>query len=164
MKIITTTYIQGNVIDTEADLLVNAANGKGYMGGYIGRFFQFKGVSEAIHYIDPSIEKMIKNKCKKQIFKCGDIIHTDSGTLKFSQGILHAITMDKPGQTSDISIVKSCLRNIMVFCFENNVKTVALPLLGTGTGKVSEEEVINLYDDMLVSSNTLFKIVRYKKK
>ena len=157
------TYIQGNVIDTEADLLVNAANGKGYMGGFIGRYVLFKGVSETIHYFDPSIERMTKNKFKKQVVKCGDVIHTDSGKLPFSKGILHAVTMKKPGQNSNISIVKDCLQNIITFCNENNIKTVALPLLGTGTGKVNEDEVTNLYETMLQPSDTLFKIVRYTK-
>lgn len=152
----------GNIIDIDAEILVNPANAKGYMGGLIGRFILLKGVAETIHYYDPSIEKKTKALIKTNTFKRGDIFHTESGKLKFSKGILHTVTMMKPGQVSNIDVVKNCLINIIDYCAKNNIKTVALPLLGTGTGKVNKDMVIQLYEEMLLLSDTHFKIVHFK--
>jgi len=123
-----------------------------------------KGVAESIHYFDPSIEKVSKKVIRANTFRCGDVFHTGAGNLAFPKGILHAITMMKPGQASNIKIVKECLINLLRYCDTNNITAVALPLLGTVTGKVNKEEVISLYEEMLHESNTHFKIVHYTKK
>lgn len=70
--------------------------------------------------------------------------------------------MMKPGQTSNIDVVKLCLINLLHYCEMNNIETVALPLLGAGTGKVNKHEVLNLYEKMLSVTKTHFKIVHYK--
>lgn len=155
-------HFYGNVIDIDAEILINASNAQGYMGGILGRFFKLKGVAETIHYAEPSIEKIAKKEFKKRTFQCGDILHTNSGRLPFSKGIIHAVTMKKPGQTSNTGIIKECLNNILAFCKEKNVKSAALPLLGAGTGRVDKDEVIQLYESMLQDSDTLFKIVHYR--
>lgn len=151
--------IKGNVIEVEADLLVNAANSKGWMGGLLGRFIPMRGVAETIHYTDPSIEKAAKKEARKQNVGCGDVFLTSSGSLGFPSGVLHAVTMEKPGQTSAIGVVERCLENIVRFCEEERVKTAAMPLLGTGTGKVNEGEVLRLYESKLEKSEVLFYIV-----
>lgn len=51
-------HFYGNVIDIDAEILINASNAQGYMGGILGRFFKLKGVAETIHYAEPSIEKI----------------------------------------------------------------------------------------------------------
>ncbi|MFY0519278.1 macro domain-containing protein [Lysinibacillus sp. UGB7] len=156
------THLYGDVIGIEAEVLVNPSNAKGYMGGLIAKYFHMKGVAESIHYLDPSIEKVSKKVLKSSIFKCGDVFHTGAGSLGFPKGILHAITMMKPGQSSNIHVVKVCLINLLHYCEINNITTVALPLLGTGTGKVNKDEVIRLYEEMLSDSKTHFKIVHFK--
>ncbi|MFJ7982155.1 macro domain-containing protein [Lysinibacillus xylanilyticus] len=120
-----------------------------------------KGVAESIHYSDPSIEKVSKKVIKTNTFRCGDVYHTGAGKLDFPKGNLHAITMMNPGQASSIEIVKECLINLLLYCDTNNISTVALPLLGTGTRKVKKEEVISLYEEILLDSNIYFKIVHY---
>jgi len=158
------THTGLNVLDIEAELLINAANGKGWMGGVIGRFVRLKGVAESIHYVDPSIERLAKKEAKRLQVKCGDVFLTDSGKLGFPKGILHAVTMDRPGQISNLNIIESCLKNILKFCSEKNINTVAIPLLGTGTGKLQKFDVLDLYQDMLKSSNTLFNVSHYRFK
>lgn len=152
-------YLQENIIHTKADLLVNAANGQGYMGGFVGRYICLPGVAESIHYADPSIERISKKECKKRKVLRGEIFHTESGNLDFPKGIVHAVTMQKPGQRSDLETVEVCLLNIIKYCYENNVKTVAIPLLGTGTGRLDKKKVSYLYETLLGPLDTVFKIV-----
>ena len=153
----------GNVIDIKSDLLINASNGKGWMGGIIGRFILLKGVAETIHYADSNIEKAAKKEARKRNVQCGDVFLTDSGKLDFPKGILHAVTMLKPGQLSNLNIIERCLNNILIFCEENDIKTTTIPLLGTGTGRVNREDVLNLYENLLQPSDTIFKVVQFKR-
>lgn len=155
--------VVGNIITIEGELLINASNGKGWMGGIIGRFFPLKGVAETIHYADPTIEGLAKRESKKMKVKKGDTFHTPSGKLNFPRGILHAVTMDKPGQLSDIPTIEKCLENINRFCDEHKINTVVMPLLGTGTGRLNKEDILNLYNQHLSKSKTVFKIAHYKK-
>lgn len=60
-------YLKGNLINIKAELLINAANGRGWMGGLLGRFIHLKGVAEAIHYADHSIERLAKKEAKRNI-------------------------------------------------------------------------------------------------
>lgn len=160
-EIIMIKHVYGNAINIEAELLVNASNSKGWMGGLMGRFIPLKGVAESIHYADPSIERLAKKQARKLKVNCGDVFLTSSGKLKFPKGILHAVTVKKPGQTSELSIIKKCIVNILKYCEENSVKSVSLPILGTGTGRVSTQDVLNLYNEMLQTHKTLFYIVHF---
>ncbi|MGX1266754.1 O-acetyl-ADP-ribose deacetylase (regulator of RNase III) [Rossellomorea marisflavi] len=152
-------YVQGNVIDVKAELLINAANGEGWMGGLIGKYLSLKGVAETIHYADPTIEKWAKSEAKARKVKEGDVFLTPSGSLGYTQGILHAVTMSSPGQSSNIGTVELCIKHIIKFCEENRINTVTIPLLGTGTGKLNIDEVVKLYEHSLSSSETLFTVV-----
>lgn len=148
-----------NILDVEAELLINASNSKGYMGGFIGRFIPLKGVAETIHYADHTIEKQAKRKFKKAPVPCGGVLHTTAGKLPHARGILHAITMEKAGQKSSLVIVRQCLISILDFCERDKVNTVAIPLLGTGTGRVDKYAVLKLYEELLQESETLFYVV-----
>lgn len=152
----------GNILDVDAELLINASNGKGWMGGLLGKFVLLKGVAETIHYADSNIEGLAKKEVAKRAIKLGDVFLTDSGKLPYSNGILHAVTMLKPGRLSNIKVVEKCVDNILNYCEENKIKTVAIPLLGTGTGRVNANEVLRLYENKLAASKTLFNVVTYK--
>nr|AKO69684.1 appr-1-p processing domain-containing protein [Aeromonas sp. Ne-1] len=153
-------YINGNIIEVQTELLINASNGKGWMGGVLGRFILLNGVAESIHYRDHTIERLAKKTVRDMKVKCGDVFHTHSGKLNFPKGILHAVTMLKPGQKSNLSIIETCLDNILKFCKDNNINSVAIPLLGTGTGRVKESKVLKLYNDKLSSSKVIFYVVQ----
>ncbi|PJO44928.1 hypothetical protein [Lysinibacillus xylanilyticus] len=112
------------------------------MGGILDRYFLMTGVAESTHYLDPSIEKVSKKMIKTNNFRFGDVFHTGAGNLDFLKGIF--------------------LFNLLRYYDTNNITTVALPLLGTGTGKVNKEEVISLYEEMLHDSNTHFNYAKKK--
>lgn len=152
-------YIQGRIPYIEGDVVVNAANAVGWMGGLYGRFKKMEGVAESIHYADPSIERISKRLFKKEGAKAGQVIHTSAGSLNYPGGILHAITMNKPGMESNLSIVKECIDNIVIYCESKHVNTVVLPLLGTGTGRLDRKAVLDLYEKKLKNSITIFKVV-----
>jgi|APAga8741244001_1050109.scaffolds.fasta_scaffold09406_6 O-acetyl-ADP-ribose deacetylase (regulator of RNase III) len=149
----------GNITAVDSDLLVNASNGKGWMGGIVGRFIELRGVAESIHYIDYTIEKEAKKYCKLNKPKNGETFITGSGKLPFTKGILHAITMKNKGMRSNEGIVRECAINIAKFCKENHINSVSIPLLGTGTGRVNIQSVLDIYLEYFRDHSTLFKIV-----
>lgn len=127
------THIEGNILDVNAEILVNASNGKGWMGGLIGRFIPLKGVAETIHFNDPTIERIAKKEAKVKQPKCGDIFVTSAGKLNFKKGIIHAVTMHEPGQTSNLETIRTCIKNILFYCEENKIKSVKSIILAWKT-------------------------------
>lgn len=138
--------VKGSITDIAADAIVNASNGVGYMGGLLGRFVQLKGVAESIHYATKGIVEKEAKKVVKSGVGEGTVFTTSAGNLQASF-IIHAVTMDKPGQRANISTIKGLLPKILSKAYELQVKSIVLPLLGTGTGRLSKEEVLALYEE-----------------
>lgn len=155
--------LSGNLLDFKSDLLINAANGNGWMGGILGRYVPLKGVAETIHYNDHSIEREAKLICRSKNINLGDIYITSSGSLGFKEGVLHAVTMLRPGQKSDILTIGKCITNIGVYCQEKAIKTATIPLLGTGTGGLDKEEVMEIFEKKFRNHSTYFKVIHYKR-
>lgn len=44
-------YVAGDITTIQADVIVNAANAKGYMGGWLGKYVRLRGVAGSIHYV-----------------------------------------------------------------------------------------------------------------
>lgn len=132
------------------------------MGGFIGKYFRLKGVAESIHYADGSIEKQAKTICKNENLSPGDIFLTTAGKLQFKNGILHAITVLKPGRSSNVKTIEKCLKNIANYCALNNIPSAAIPMLGYGTGKLESKEIKILFEKYLSNHATNFLVVELK--
>lgn len=149
--------IRGDITEIRADIIVNAANGIGYMGGIIGKFVKLNGVAEAIHYKTKGVvEKEAKEATKKSRYlllhgyKAGEIFVTGAGNLHATH-IIHAVTMRFPGMTTNVEVIKVLLPQIVSKACELKAKSLAIPLLGTGTGRVSKDKVIKLYKDFFAN-------------
>ncbi|MCM3032876.1 macro domain-containing protein [Niallia sp. MER 6] len=158
------TFIDGNIANVKADVIVNASNGIGYMGGLIGRFIKLKGVAESIHYVDHSIEKEAKRICRKNLIKPGDVFVTNSGQLPCNY-IFHAVTMFLPGTWSSIKSIETCILNIIKLGEEYKVETIAIPYLGCGTGSLKKEQLNNLYEFYFKKHDSItFMIIDWSRK
>ena len=64
------------------------------------------------------------------------------------------------------SWIKEVLDEIILQCYEHNIKTIAMPLLGTSYGKLSDIQIIDLLQDRLIhnKSQKPKKILIYNKK
>lgn len=90
--------------------------------------------------------------------KVGDIYVTSAGRLSYN-GILHLVTMKIPGIWSSLKTVEKCLYSLVYYCSMNNINTVALPALGTGTGSLDYKKVGDLYINVLSQNSSLFVVV-----
>lgn len=145
--------------DTTA--IVNASNGQGFMGGKKGVVHRRCGVAESLHYESKgAIEPLAKAKCKKHSlfgYGAGKVFVTQAPNLKCDY-IIHAITMRFPASKAKIKNIKKLLPEIVHISEKLNCKSVAIPLLGTGTGRLNRTEVLDMYSDYLKQSKVMFYI------
>lgn len=138
-------FYKGDITKVEADAIVNAANAKAWMGGFLGRIFRLHGVAESIHYeTRGKVEKEAKLQVQLMNPSPGEVYVTSASTLP-AKWILHAVTMPSPGMCSNLSIIEKCLDSIILQAQKLQVESIAIPALGTGTGKVPLNDVAWLY-------------------
>lgn len=149
------TIVDTDITDIKADVIVNASNGIGYMGGKRGITVKLKGVAESINFkTKGATEKEAQTVAKKNKYlpislcghKAGEIFVTGAGCLD-AQYIIHAVTMRYPAGSTNMNIIKSLLPKITAKAHELNARTLAIPLLGTGTGRLAKDKVLTLFVD-----------------
>ena len=106
--------IKEDITKIKVDIIVNASNGLGFMGGFICRYIKCRGLAEYINFITKGkVEKEAKQNCKinknfPRYFnhlKKGDIFITNS-YLDNCEKIYHAITMTYPGTKSSLNTIE----------------------------------------------------------
>ena len=133
--------VKSDITELKADVIVNAANNKGFMGGGVAAAIKHKG--------GKAIEDEAVRKCPINI---GEAIFTTAGALK-AKYIIHAAVMgidfSRPhiasggippasmgivaGKADEVSIRSAC-RNSLRVADELGVESIAFPALGCGVG------------------------------
>ena len=127
-KGLTITVVQGSLLDVDAQVIVNAANSHGLMGG---------GVAGVIRRVAGF---QVEDEARKQApIPVGMAVLTSGGRTKF-RGIIHAPTMPEPAMRIPPSNVGAATRAALALANEQGFQSLALPGLGTGVGKVSPQE------------------------
>ena len=153
------TYIQGDIVAAQADIVVNAANGFGWMGGILSRKIKLHGIAEAINYAtNGKIEKEIK--AARKIYWPGEVFFTNGyGIGKI--GMIHAVTMLIPGWRTKEKTVRKLLPRIVELAVEKGAKTIAIPWLGCGTGQLKVERVRKIYEEYFETISSLEVTIYY---
>lgn len=153
-RIMSVKRIQGEIAQAQADIIVNAANGCGWMGGKRCQSELHQGVSEHINYYTKgAVEKEALISARKYPhisswicgYKAGDFFTTSSGGLTCKQ-IIHAVTMRYPGSRSKMKYIISLIPKIFDYCSNSGYKSIAIPCLGCGTGGLKSYDVISLIE------------------
>jgi O-acetyl-ADP-ribose deacetylase (regulator of RNase III) len=119
---------KGDLTQIDCDAIVNPANSFGYMGG---------GVAGAIKRIGGiEIEKEAASKAPIEV---GKAVATTAGTLPCKY-VIHAPTMKQPAMRIDVENVKLATQAALELGIELNLKTIAIPGMGTGVGRVPVED------------------------
>lgn len=142
--------VNGDICKSDCEIIVNAANGIGFMGGILGWFIKFSGVSESINYeTKGKVEREAWKKCIKHYligYMPGSIYCTKGYNLK-CKCIIHAVTMWFPGTFSTMGTIKKLLPKIIAEAKKRNMRSIAIPLLGTGVGHLNHDKIMKLYED-----------------
>jgi len=119
---------RGDLTQISCGAIVNPANSFGYMGG---------GVAGAIKRIG-GIE-IEKEAISKAPIPVGTAVETTAGKLSCKY-VIHAPTMKQPAMRIDKENVKLATQAAMKLGVKLNLKTIAIPGMGTGVGRVPVED------------------------
>jgi len=117
-----------SIIKLEVDAIVNPANSEGEMGG---------GVAAVIK---KAAGKKIEMAAMEQApIPIGKAILTHAGKLN-CEFIIHAPTMKMPAQKTSTENVAKAVVAVLRLAYEYDLKKIAMPGMGTGTGRVPFDE------------------------
>lgn len=120
--------VQGSILEVEAEVIVNAANSLGVMGGGVAGVIKRAagvGVEEEARKAAP--------------ISVGRAVLTSGGKTAF-RGIIHAPTMPQPATRIPADNVALATRAALTLADERGFASVALPGMGTGVGGVRAED------------------------
>jgi O-acetyl-ADP-ribose deacetylase (regulator of RNase III) len=118
----------GDITTIKCDAIVNPANSFGYMGG---------GVAGAIKRVGGiEIEKEAVSKAPISV---GSAVTTTAGALP-CKSVIHAPTMERPAMRTDVDNVQKATYAALKLGENLNIKSIAIPGMGTGVGGVSESD------------------------
>ncbi len=126
------TVMQGSILETEARVIVNAANSLGIMGGGVaGAIKRAAGVE-----VEEEARKLAP-------IPVGSAVLTSGGRTKFA-GIIHAPTMSRPALKIDPQNVAKATRAALTLADERSFESLAIPGMGTGVGGVAHADAAAL--------------------
>lgn len=138
----------------EVEVIVNAANGIGVMGaGLAGALAKAGG---------EMLSKTAKTHCDEfGPFNAGTCYRTDAGLLKRRgvKEIYHAVTMKFPGGMTSLQIVEDALQSVMKEAMAQGVRSIAVPGLGIGIGRLDRTVVAQRMASILELYNGLMEIL-----
>ncbi len=145
------TVIYKDIAFAFAFAIVNAGNGTGFMGGKQSVRTLCKGIAESLNYYSNGVAEKEAKKVKREIRRffalpVGSFFRTDSCGL-FCNTIIHAVTMRHAGGRSTYKGVEKCIRSIYQHCEKVQIRTIAFPLLGCGTGGLDAKKVQKILAD-----------------
>lgn len=143
------SIVQGSILETGADVIVNAANSRGIMGGGVA------GV------IKRAAGAAVDEEAQRQApIPVGKAVLTSGGKTKF-KGIIHAPTMPKPAMRIPARNVALATRAALALGDSHGFTSIAIPGMGTGVGGVAHAEAAALMvkEIKAYSAHTLRSVV-----
>ena len=125
---ITVKVVQGSILEVEAQVIVNAANSLGIMGGGVAGVIRGAAGAE--------VEEEVRRQAPVPV---GKAVLTSGGRTAF-RGIIHAPTMPKPALSIPAENVVKATRAALALADARGFESVALPGMGTGVGGVPHAE------------------------
>ncbi|MFJ8531420.1 macro domain-containing protein [Bacillus sp. NPDC094106] len=119
------------------------------------------------HGVSKSIKKKagykpFKEVQKRGLLSLGEAVLTSAGNLK-CKGIIHVAGIGILWNSSEKAIRLST-RNAIALCIKHSFTTIAIPLIGCGAGKFSEETCIELIKEECQKFSTELDVIIVKYK
>jgi len=144
-------FLVGNITKLEVDAIVNPANSEGEMGG---------GVAAAIKKAGG--KKIEQEAMELAPIPLGNAVVTSAGKLK-CEYVIHAPTMMVPVQRTSVEKISNAVTAALQVSTELSIRRLAIPGMGTGTGKVPIEDAAKAIADAIrrfsTSSNAISEII-----
>jgi O-acetyl-ADP-ribose deacetylase (regulator of RNase III) len=145
------SFTQGNLLKANAEALVNTVNTVGVMG---------KGIALMFKEVYPENFKAYAAACKQSKVRVGKIFATErKDIIDGPRWIINFPTKKHWRHPSKIEWIEEGLEDLRKFIVEHNIKSIALPPLGTGNGRLEWREVRSLIKRALGSLKDVTIIV-----
>lgn len=118
-------FLQGDLLQSNAEALVNTVNTVGVMG---------KGIALQFKNQYPKNYKIYKEACKKGELKVGEVLVVKDGDILCEKYIVNFPTKSHWRSSSKLSYIREGLAALKESIREYNIKSVAIPPLGCGNG------------------------------
>lgn len=125
-------FTQGNLLEADAEALVNTVNTVGVMG---------KGVALMFKERFPENFKAYERACKDKRVRLGEVFATERKDLLGPKWIINFPTKGHWRYPSRIEWIQRGLVDLARFIREKNIRSVAIPPLGSGNGGLNWPEV-----------------------
>jgi len=133
-------YTTGNLLEADTEALVNTVNTVGVMG---------KGIALMFKERFPDIFKAYSGACKNKDVRTGQMFVTPTGQLHGPQWIIHFPTKRHWRHPSKLDWIDEGLADLGRVLISKEIKSVAIPPLGTGNGKLDWADVKPLIEKHL---------------
>jgi len=134
-------YKNDNLLESEAEALVNTVNTVGIMG---------KGIALQFKNQYPNNYKLYKQACKLNEVKVGKMFVTEeSSLLGGKKTIINFPTKTDWRKPSEYEYIELGLRDLVEIIKEKKIKSVAIPPLGAGNGGLDWNRVKTLMEQYL---------------
>lgn len=134
-------YKTGNILDSNADALVNTVNTQGIMG---------KGIALQFKNAFPMNYKIYQEVCKKREFKIGDLLVVeDNGLISGRKTIVNFPTKISWRNPSEYDYIEKGLTELLNVIEKHKINSIALPPLGSGNGGLKWDVVKQMIEDKL---------------
>jgi len=143
-------FAQGNLLEADADALVNTVNTVGVMG---------KGIALMFKEAFPENFKAYEAACKRGDVQLGRMFVTERRQLLGPKWIINFPTKQHWRQPSKIEWIEDGLQDLKRIISEKRIKSVALPPLGSGNGGLDWQDVRLRIVDALQSLTTVDVVV-----
>lgn len=145
-------YTTGNLLDSEAEALVNTVNTVGVMG---------KGVALMFKEAFPQNFEAYESACANKQVQLGHMFVTKRSDLFGPKWIINFPTKGHWRYPSKIEWIESGLEDLKRVIVENQIKSIAIPPLGAGNGGLNWREVRTLIEQRLSDLSDV-KIIVYE--
>ncbi|WP_334147709.1 type II toxin-antitoxin system antitoxin DNA ADP-ribosyl glycohydrolase DarG [Hyphomicrobium sp.] len=125
-------FTRGNLFDAKVDALVNTVNTVGVMG---------KGIALMFKEAFPENFKAYQAACKKKEVRVGRMFVTENPSWLGPKWIINFPTKEHWRGSSKMEWVESGLEDLKRVILEKNIRSIAIPPLGSGNGGLNWADV-----------------------
>ncbi len=126
------SFTQGNLLTANAEALVNTVNTVGVMG---------KGIALMFKESFPDNFKIYVAACKRGELRVGHMLVTERQDMYGPKWIINFPTKEHWRSPSRIEWIEEGLRDLVRVIRENDIKSIAIPPLGSGNGGLRWQDV-----------------------
>jgi O-acetyl-ADP-ribose deacetylase (regulator of RNase III) len=134
-------YITGNILESDAEAIINTVNTVGVMG---------KGIALQFKKAYPDNFKLYVEACKNKAIDIGKLFVTREGNLNATEKIIINFPTKKDWKKpSEYVFVEEGLNDLIRVINQYQIKSIAIPPLGAGNGGLEWERVKRIIEQKL---------------